>query len=78
MTCIEKIFYMDKQFFHYCAYSLRREVVTMVIKINGKPVQVKEEEEKEFDPILFGMTVVGYGLIFWIVWYAFKLFVGVI
>jgi hypothetical protein len=50
----------------------------MVIKINGKPLQVKEEEENEFDPILFGVTCVGYGLIFWIVWYAFKLFVGVI
>jgi hypothetical protein len=49
----------------------------MIIKINGKPVQVKEKEESEFDPILFGTTVVGYGLIFWLIWYAFKIFVGV-
>jgi hypothetical protein len=49
----------------------------MVVKINGKPIKVKEEE-KRFDIVLFGMTVVGYGLIFWLILTVFKLFVGVI
>jgi hypothetical protein len=38
----------------------------MVIKINGKPVQVKEEEEKGIDWTYLGVTVIGYGLIIWI------------
>lgn len=48
----------------------------MVVKMNGKPMQVKEREEKVFDPILFGITVVGYGLIFWLFVHAWHIFVG--
>jgi hypothetical protein len=50
----------------------------MVIKINNKPIQVKEDKDSEFDPVLLAVTCVGYGLIFWLIWTTFKLFVGVI
>lgn len=50
----------------------------MVVKINGKSVQVKEEKDSEFDPLLLAVTCVGYGLIFWLIWTVFKTFVGVI
>jgi hypothetical protein len=69
---------MDKQFSRIRAYILVKGVASMVVKINGKPIQVKEEKEKEFDVVLFGMTVVGYGFIFWLILTVFKLFVGVI
>jgi hypothetical protein len=69
---------MDKQFSRIRAYILVKGVATMVVKINGKPIQVKEEKEKKFDIVLFGMTVVGYGFIFWLILTVFKLFVGVI
>jgi hypothetical protein len=69
---------MDKQFSRIRAYILVKGVASMVVKINGKPIQVKEEKEKEFDVVLFGMTVVGYGFIFWLIFTVFKLFVGVI
>jgi hypothetical protein len=49
----------------------------MVVKINGKPIKVTRKR-KRFDIVLFGMTVVGYGLIFWLILTVFKLFVGVI
>jgi hypothetical protein len=59
------------------AYSLVKGVVTMVVKINGKPVQVKEEEETEFSWIYMMVTIVGYGLIIWILKVAAATFLGV-
>lgn len=50
----------------------------MVVKINGKPIQVKEEETKDIDWVLLALTVIGYGLIFWIVRLAWITFVGVL
>lgn len=38
----------------------------MVVKINGKPLKV-EEKEKNFDWIQLALTVIGYGLILWII-----------
>lgn len=49
----------------------------MVVKINGKPIQVKEEEEEGIDWILLGLTVIGYGLIIWIIRLAAITFLGV-
>lgn len=48
----------------------------MVVKINGKPVQVKEEEEKEIDWVYMAVTVLGYGLIIWIIRLAAMTFLG--
>lgn len=48
----------------------------MLIKMNGKPIQVKEEEEKEFSWVYFAVTVVGYGLIIWILRVAAMTFLG--
>lgn len=48
----------------------------MVVKINGKPVQVKEEEEKEFSWIYMTVTIIGYGLIIWILRVAAMTFLG--
>lgn len=58
------------------AYSLVKEVVNMVIKINNRPIQVKEEEEKEFSWVYFAVTCVGYGLIIWILRVAAITFLG--
>jgi hypothetical protein len=42
----------------------------MVVKINSKPIQVMEEEEKErIDWLYLSVTIVGYGLIAWVVDY---------
>lgn len=49
----------------------------MVVKINGKPIQVKEEEEKDIDWIYLAVTCVGYGLIIWIIRLAAITFLGV-
>lgn len=49
------------------AYSLVKGVATMVVKLNGKPIKVKEDEEKSFDWVYFAVTCIGYGLILWIV-----------
>lgn len=37
----------------------------MLLKINQKPIHVKEdtEEEKDFSPVYLGVSCVGYGLI---------------
>lgn len=64
-------------FFVCSAYSLIKGVATMVVKINGKPIQVKEEEEEGIDWILLGLTVIGYGLIIWIIRLAAITFLGV-
>jgi hypothetical protein len=39
----------------------------MVVKINGKPLKVKEDNEKRVDWIYLATTVLGYGLILWII-----------
>jgi hypothetical protein len=67
---------MDKQFSRIRAYSLVKGVATMVMKINGKPVLVKEEEEKKVDWVYLAVTVIGYGLIFWIIRLAAITFLG--
>jgi hypothetical protein len=38
----------------------------MVVKINNKPIRVKEDE-KRIDWVYLSVTVIGYGLIFWII-----------
>ena len=38
----------------------------MVVKINSKPLQVKEDEEKKVDWVYLSLATIGYGLIFWI------------
>jgi hypothetical protein len=48
----------------------------MVIKINGKPIQVKEEEESEFSWVYLVVTCIGYGLIIWILRVAAMTFLG--
>lgn len=48
----------------------------MVVKMNGKPIQVKEDEEKEFSVVYFITTCVGYGLIIWIMRLAAITFLG--
>lgn len=48
----------------------------MVIKINNKPIQVKEEKEREFSIVYFLVTCVGYGLIIWILRVAAVTFLG--
>jgi hypothetical protein len=47
----------------------------MVVKINGKPIKVKEEE-KRIDWVYLSVTVIGYGLIFWIIRLAAITFLG--
>lgn len=39
----------------------------MVIKINSKPIRVKEDEGKDINWMYLAVTVIGYGLIFWII-----------
>ncbi len=39
----------------------------MIIKINGKPLKVKEDEGQSIDWMYLAVTVIGYGLIFWII-----------
>jgi hypothetical protein len=61
----------------YCrAYSVKREVVAMVVRINSKPIKVKEDEEREFSWVYFMVTCVGYGLILWILRVAAVTFLG--
>lgn len=45
MTCIGFLFDIWK-LFSIGAYSLTKGVATMVIKINSKPIQVKEDDEE--------------------------------
>lgn len=72
MTCIEKLV-----IFFYCrAYSVKKGVVTMVVKINNKPIQVKEDTEREFSWTYLVVTCVGYGLIIWILKVAAVTFLG--
>jgi hypothetical protein len=47
----------------------------MFVKINGKPIKVKEDEKK-IDWIYLSVTVIGYGLIFWIIRLAAITFLG--
>jgi hypothetical protein len=47
----------------------------MVVKINGKPIRV-EEDEKKIDWVYLSVTVIGYGLIFWIIRLAAITFLG--
>lgn len=63
-------------FFYGHAYSLEREVVNMVIKINNKPIQVKEDNEHKIDWLYLAVTCVGYGLIIWIIRLAAITFLG--
>lgn len=58
------------------AYSLAKGVVTMVVKLNGKPIRVSEDTEDKIDWMYLGVTVVGYGLIFWIIRLAAITFLG--
>jgi hypothetical protein len=67
---------MDKQFSCSCAYSLVKGVATMFKHINGKPIVVKEEEVKKVDWVYLSVTVIGYGLIFWIIRLAAITFLG--
>lgn len=39
----------------------------MVVKINGKPLRVSEDEGKKVDWVYLTVTCIGYGLIFWII-----------
>lgn len=48
----------------------------MTIKINGRPMQVREEERKPFDWVYFAVTCIGYGFIFWIIKLAAHTFLG--
>lgn len=48
----------------------------MVVKINGKPLVVKEEEGKDFSWTYMIVTFIGYGLIFWIIRLAYMTFLG--
>jgi hypothetical protein len=47
----------------------------MVVKINNKPIRVKEDE-KRIDWVYLTVTVIGYGLIFWIIKLAATTFLG--
>jgi hypothetical protein len=47
----------------------------MVVKINNKPIRVKENE-KRIDWVYLSVTVIGYGLIFWIIRLAAITFLG--
>ena len=40
----------------------------MLIKLNKKVIDVtdEEKEEKDFDPIYFSISCIGYGLVLWI------------
>jgi hypothetical protein len=51
----------------------------MVIKLNKKPIVVKDEdaEEKDFSPVYFGVSCVGYAFILWIMDYSCYLFFGI-
>jgi hypothetical protein len=49
----------------------------MVVKINSRPIQVKEDAEREFSWIYLVVTCVGYGLIIWILRLAAITFLGV-
>jgi hypothetical protein len=67
---------MDKQFSRIRAYILVKEVATMVVKINSKPIVVREEEVKKVNWMYLSVTVIGYGLIFWIIRLAAITFLG--
>lgn len=50
----------------------------MVTKINGKPIKVKEEEDKDgIDWLYLGVTVTGYSLLVYVLDYAAAIFVGI-
>lgn len=48
----------------------------MVVKINSQPITVSEEEAKErdFDPVYFGVSCLGYGFSLWILDYVCSVF----
>jgi hypothetical protein len=47
----------------------------MVVKINNKPIRVKEDE-KRIDWVYLSVTVIGYGFILWIIRLAAITFLG--
>jgi hypothetical protein len=53
--------------YHVSEYTLAREVDTMLIKLNNKPIDVVEDvEEKSYSPIYWCVSGVGYVLVLWI------------
>jgi hypothetical protein len=50
----------------------------MVIKLNQKPIVVRDEdaEEKDFNPVYLTVCCIGYALIFWIMDYSCFVFFG--
>lgn len=52
----------------------------MVVKMNGKPILVSEEEKERWyegiDWVHLGMGTAAYSLVFWVLDYAAYLFVG--
>jgi hypothetical protein len=51
----------------------------MVVKLNHKPIVVRDEdsEEKDFSPVYFAVCCIGYLLIFWVLDYCCFIFLGV-
>jgi hypothetical protein len=58
------------------AYSLVKGVVTMFKHINRKPLRVSDDEKLNVDWVYLTVTVIGYGLIFWIIRLAAHTFLG--
>jgi hypothetical protein len=50
----------------------------MVIKLNQKPIVVREdnEDQKDFSPVYFAVSCIGYALILWIMDYSCFMFFG--
>jgi hypothetical protein len=90
MKCLRKCTYNNQNslyrlFFFYwyrhfynpgIIYSLTKGVVTMVAKINGRPIQVveKDEEEKDFSLVYFLVSGSGYLMCFWLLDYVCSIF----
>lgn len=50
----------------------------MVVKLNHKPIVVRDEDsgDKDFSPFYFAVSCVGYAMIFWIMDYSCFIFFG--
>jgi hypothetical protein len=60
-------------------HCLKKGVVTMVVKINSKPIHVVEPdaEEKDFSWVYMGVSSLGYLMAFWVLDYCAYLFCSV-
>lgn len=57
-------------------YTLQKGVINMVVKINNKPIQVRQEEDSEFSWTYLCVSTFGYGLVLYMMDFVARIFIG--